>query len=296
MAEIVYLNGALIPHSQARVSVFDHGFLYGYGLFETMRAYHGKIFLLERHLRRLLSSAEAIGLDSRLVGIDLGKACLDTLAANGLQEARLRLTVSRGEVESFPGDSSNITPTVLVTARRYTPLPAEMYERGFRVGVSSLRQYSRSLLAGIKSASYLLNMLARLEAEAAGLDESLLLNEHGLIIEGSTSNIFFATSGSLVTPSLESGILPGITREVVIELAGGLGISVTGGEVRVDDLKRFGEAFLTNSVMEIMPLVAVRDIAGKVITIGSGKPGEITGRLMAAYREMVARYTKPLSR
>jgi len=291
MTEIVYLNGALIPRSQASVSVFDHGFLYGYGLFETMRAYHGRIFLLERHLSRLLKSAEAIGLDSNLAGIDLGKACLDTLTANGLEEARLRLTVSRGEVESFPGDSSNITPTVLVTARRYTPLPAQVYERGFRVGVSSLRQYSRSLLARIKSTSYLLNMLARLEAEAAGLDESLLLNEQGSITEGSTSNIFFAASGSLVTPSLKSGILPGITREVVIEMAGALGISVTGSEVRLEDLKQFDEAFLTNSMMEIIPLVAVRDITGKVIAIGSGKPGKVTRQLMAAYKEMVERDT-----
>ena len=291
MIEIVYLNGALIPRSEARVSVFDHGFLYGYGLFETMRAYHGRIFLLERHLSRLLKSAEAIGLDSKLAGIDLGKACLDTLAANGLEEARLRLTVSRGEVESFPGDSSNITPTVLVTARHYSPLPAEAYDQGFRVGVSSLRQYSQSLLARIKSTSYLLNMLARLEAEAAGLDESLLLNEQGSITEGSTSNIFFAASGSLVTPSLKSGILPGITREVVIELAGTLGIIVTESEVRLEDLKRFDEAFLTNSMMEIIPLVAVRDITGKVITIGSGKPGKVTRRLMAAYKEMVERDT-----
>jgi len=291
MTEIVYLNGALIPRSQASVSVFDHGFLYGYGLFETMRAYHGKIFLLERHLRRLLSSAEVIGLDSRLAGIDLSKACIDTLAANGLEEARLRLTVSRGEMESFPGNNSDITPTVLVTARRQSPLPAEVYERGFRVGVSSLRQHSQSLLARIKSASYLLNMLARLEAEAAGLDESLLLNEQGFITEGSTSNIFLAASGSLVTPSLESGILPGITREVVIELAGALGISVTESEVRLDDLKRFDEAFLTNSVIEIMPAASVRDLTGKVITIGSGKPGRITSRLMAAYREMVEKET-----
>ena len=103
MEEIVYLNGSLIPRSQAHVSVFDHGFLYGYGLFETMRAYHGKIFLLERHIKRLLGSAETIGLGSSLAGIDLGKACLDTLKANGLEEARLRLTVSRGEVDAFPG-------------------------------------------------------------------------------------------------------------------------------------------------------------------------------------------------
>ena len=291
MEEIVYLNGSLIPRSQARVSVFDHGFLYGYGLFETMRAYHGTIFLLERHLKRLLNSAAVIGLSSELAEIDLGKACTDTLMANGLQDARLRLTVSRGEVDSFSGSGTSVAPTVLVTARSYQALPAQIYNRGFRVGASSFRRYSQSPLSRLKSANYLLNVLARKEAEAAGLDESLLLNERGLITEGSISNVFFASHSGLVTPPVESGILPGITREVVMELADALGINVTEGEVRLEDLGQFDEAFLTNSVMEIMPLVEVRDNAGEVITIGSGRPGKITKRLMAAYREMVERET-----
>lgn len=291
MEEIVYLNGSLIPRSQARVSVFDHGFLYGYGLFETMRAYHGTIFLLERHLKRLLNSAAVIGLSSELAEIDLGKACTDTLMANGLQDARLRLTVSRGEVDSFSGSGTSVAPTVLVTARSYQALPAQIYNRGFRVGASSFRRYSQSPLSRLKSANYLLNVLARKEAEAAGLDESLLLNERGLITEGSISNVFFVAHSGLVTPPVESGILPGITREVVMELADALGINVTEGEVRLEDLGQFDEAFLTNSVMEIMPLVEVRDNAGEVITIGSGRPGKITRRLMAAYREMVERET-----
>ncbi len=291
MEEIVYLNGSLIPRSQARVSVFDHGFLYGYGLFETMRAYHGTIFLLERHLKRLLNSAAVIGLSPELAGIDLGKACTDTLRANGLQDARLRLTVSRGEVDSFSGSGTSVAPTVLVTVRSYQALPAQIYNRGFRVGASSFRRYSQSPLSRLKSANYLLNVLARKEAEAAGLDESLLLNERGLITEGSISNVFFVAHSGLVTPPVESGILPGITREVVMELADALGINVTEGEVRLEDLGQFDEAFLTNSVMEIMPLVEVRDNAGEVISIGSGRPGKITRRLMAVYREMVERET-----
>ena len=291
MEEIVYLNGALTPRSEARISVFDHGFLYGYGLFETMRAYRGKIFLLERHLKRLLGSAETIGLASNLSEIDLGRACLDTLRANGLEDARLRLTVSRGEVDTFPGTGISSTPTVLVTAKGYTPLSAGTYNRGFKAGVSSLRRCRQSLISRIKSANYLVSVLARMEAEAYGLDEALLLNEQGFIAEGSVSNIFFATSSSLVTPPLESGILPGITREVVIELADTLGINVAERDVRLADLRQFDEAFLTNSVMEIMPLVAVRDDAGQTVTIGSGKPGEVTRRLMTAYKEMVGRET-----
>ncbi|MFC1955584.1 aminotransferase class IV [Chloroflexota bacterium] len=287
MEEIVYLNGSLIPRSQAQVSVFDQGFLYGCGLFETMRAYHGKIFLLEQHLKRLLGSAEIIGLSSMLAEIDLAGVCTDTLAANGLADARLRLTISRGEVDSFPGYGIDAMPTVLVTARGYSGLSAQIYNNGFKAVVSSLRQSSQSHLSGLKSTNYLLNLLAKMEAEAAGLDEALLLNDRGIIAEGSISNVFFVDSCSLVTPALESGILPGITRGVVIELASALEIPVTEGEVRLEDLGRFDEAFLTNSVMEIMPLVEVRDSAGKSMNIGSGKPGELTRQLMAAYSEMV---------
>ena len=293
MEEIVYLNGALIPRSQARVSVFDHGFLYGYGLFETMRAYHGTIFLLDRHLKRLLDSAAVIDLRTGLANIDLAKACTDTLKANALQEVRLRLTVSRGEAASFPGSGSDVTPTVLVTATGYSPMPEQTYDKGFKAGVSSFRRYSRSPLSGLKSTNYLLSVLARMEAEAARLDESLLLNERDFITEGSISNVFFVTSSGLITPSIESGILPGITRQVVMELAGALDINVREVDIRLEDLGHFDEAFLTNSVMELMPLVAVRDNAGKIITIGSGKPGQSTKKLMVAYREMVERETAP---
>jgi len=291
--EIVYLDGTLLPRSQARVSVFDQGFLYGYALFETMRAYKGTIFLLERHLARLRSSAEFIGLGSSLTGVDLARVCRDTLQANNLQDARVRLTVSRGEVDAFPGSGVHATPTVLVTAKPYTALPAAVYERGFHALIASVRRCSQSPLARLKSASYLLSLLARREAEAAGRDEALLLNERGDIAEGSISNVFFVASGGLVTPSLEAGILPGITRGVVMELAGDMNIDVTEEAVRPSDLKQFDEAFFTNSVMEIMPLVEVRDGAGEVITVGSGKPGAVTRRLITAYREMVARETAP---
>ena len=293
MEEIVYLNGSLIPRSQARVSAFDYGFLYGYGLFETMRAYHGAIFLLDRHLKRLLDSAVVIGLRDKLAGIDLSKACIDTLRANGLPEARLRLTVTRGEVASFPGTSNTVTPTILVTATGYSPVSAQEYHKGFKALLSSFYRDSQSPLSKLKSTNYLLSLLARMETEAAGLDEALLLNERGFIAEGSISNVFFVAHSGLITPPLESGILPGITREVVMELADTLKIKITEGEVRLEDLGQFDEAFLTNSVMELMPLVEVRDKAEKIITIGSGRPGKITQRLISAYREMVERETAP---
>ncbi|MFC1903409.1 aminotransferase class IV [Chloroflexota bacterium] len=293
MEEIVYLNGSFVPRSQAWISVFDYGFLYGYGLFETMRAYHAKIFLLERHLKRLLDSADVIGLKSGLVDIDLGKACVETLRANGLQDARLRLTVSGGERGSFPGISNRTPLTVLVTATSYSVMPSQVYDKDFKAVVSSFRRYSQSPLSGVKSANYLINLLAKREAEETGMDEVLLLNEQSFITEGSISNVFLAAHSGLVTPPVTSGILPGITRGVVMELAETLKIRVVEDNVRLEDLKHFEEAFLTNSVMEVMPLVGVRDDAGKITPIGSGKPGKITTRLMSAYREMVERETAP---
>jgi len=292
MEELVYLNGSLLPRSQAHISVFDHGFLYGYGLFETMRAYHGKIFLLERHLNRLLSASLILGLGSKLNATELSKACLDTLVANNLENARLRLTVTRGTVDSFPGPSVVNNPTVLVTASDYSPPLPESYDKGFRAGIASFPCCSQSPVLRLKSTNYLPNIRAKLEAEAAGLDESLLLNEHGFITEGSISNVFFVTSASrLVTPPVESGLLPGITRQVVMELADSLGIDAIESEVSLADLKQFDEAFFTNSLIEIMPLVEVRESTDKVISIGSGNPGPVTRRLMAAYREMVEKHT-----
>jgi len=282
MEQIVYLNGSLVPLSQARISPFDLGFLYGYGLFETMRAYSGRIFRLESHLDRLSQSAKLLGLP--LNAFDLKRACHDTLQANKLKEARIRLTASIGEGEAAPDPPKHPSPTVLVTAAGYVPLTDEAYRKGCKAVVSTIDQDSQSPLSRLKSANYLNHILARREARAAGADEAILLNERGFLCEGSTSNIFLVSKGELITPDKESGCLPGITRQVVIELARGLGIGISEREVRLEELLRAGEAFLTNSIMELMPLAEV-----------NGKPigrGEVTGRLMQAYKETVVRETK----
>jgi len=291
MAELVYLNGSLIPRSRAKISAFDHGFLYGYGLFETMRAYNGKIFMLDRHLKRLYQSAETLGLDRALAGINLERACTDTLKANDLLEARMRLTITRGEAGLFPGTRQDAAATALITATAYTPLPAEAYEKGYKALISALHRDSHSLLSRLKSTSYLLSVLAKKEAENAGMDEALLLNERGTIAEGSISNVFFLAGKELASPPVASGILPGITRGVVMELAASLKIKAFEKEIKVEDLPRFDEAFLTNSVLEIMPLVAIKDREGRTVVIGAGRPGEITRRLMSAYRDIVKKET-----
>ncbi len=282
MAEIIYLNGQLVPRSKAKLSLFDHGFLYGHGLFETMRAYNGHIFRLDRHLARLQCSAQSLGLASRFAASDLETACIQTLNANKLKDARLRLTVSAGEGDMTPDPDTRSNPTVLVTAQNLVPLPPEKYESGFKAALSSLRRNSQSPLSRLKSTCYLSNILARMEARAAGCDEAILLNERGYLAEGSTTNIFLVSKGKLVTPSLESGVLPGITREAVLEIAQASNIKTVERQVELKELIEAEEAFVTNSILELMPLTC---FDGK--PIGSGKAGQLSKKLMAAYRKLI---------
>ena len=286
MAEIIYLNGRLIPRSKAKISPFDHGFLYGYGLFETMRAYDGHIFRLDRHLARLRRSAQSLGLAHDVIASEakqsLETACMETLEANKLVDARLRLTITTGEGAMTPDPNTCSSPTVLVTAQNLVPLPTEKYESGFKAALSSLRRNSQSPLSRLKSTCYLNNILARMEAKAAGCDEAILLNERGYLAEGSSSNIFLVSKGKIVTPALESGVLPGITREAVLEIAQALDIKTVEREVELKELIEADEAFVTNSILELMPLTC---LDGK--PIGTGKAGQLSKKLMAAYKELV---------
>jgi len=291
MNEKVYLNGQIVPAEKALLSVNDHGFLYGYGLFETMRAYNGKMSLLDRHIKRLHEAAKVIGLEDKIKDIDLAKACSDTLAANELKEARVRLTVTNGDGAALPWVDKGAKPTIVVTAVPYTPFPEGKYNTGFHAGIASERRMKQSSFSAMKSINYLLNVVERMEAAAKGLDETIILNDEGYIAEGGGSNVFFVDGGKLVTPSLDNGIIPGVTREVVIELGGKLGIIVREGPVGIGIIKRCEEAFMTNAIIEVMPITQVSDNAGNSVTINGGKPGEVTRRLMAAYREMVKKET-----
>jgi branched-chain amino acid aminotransferase group I len=287
MTGIIYLNGQLTPRSKVKLSPFDHGFLYGYGLFETMRAYQGHILRLDRHLARLRRSAQSLGLTHSILNVVEGEqsletACMETLEANKLKDARLRLTVSAGEGDMTPDPSTCSGPTVLITARNLVPLPPEKYESGFKAALSSLRRNSQSPLSRLKSTCYMENILARMAARAASCDEAILLNEQGYLAEGSTTNIFLASNGELITPCLESGVLPGITRETVLEIARVSNIETQERQVELKELIEAEEAFITNSILELMPLTWFE---GK--PIGTGKPGQLTKELLAAYRKIV---------
>lgn len=281
MDEVIFLNGELIPRSRARLSPFDHGFLYGYGLFETMRAYGGIIFGLDLHLTRLQSAAETLRLALPDLD-DLTKACYDVLEANKLLEARLRLTISAGEGDITPNPASCSHITVFIVARELVPLPRQTYEKGFKTILSSWRRNSQSPLSRLKSTCYLENIQARQEAREQQADEALLLNERGLLAEGSASNIFLVDNGTLITPSVESGALPGITRGIVLEISKSLWLKFTERDVKLDELVSAREAFLTNSIIEIMPLTWLGDTP-----VGRGEPGPLTQKIMAAYKKLV---------
>ena len=288
MDEIIYLNGSLVPREGAKISPFDRGFLYGYGLFETMRSYGGRLFRLDRHLARLMGGAEKLGFAAALDPTELVQALYKTIEANKLSDARIRLTVSAGEGERRLALPSGGTLTIIIVAEELVPPPSQFYRKCLCAVLVSPMRNSLSPLSRIKSTNFLDNLIAHSEAVALGADEAILLNERGFVCECSTSNIFLVMGGKLITPSVESGILPGITREAVLELANALGIEVVEREVRVAELLRADEAFLTNSIIEIRPITEIVD--GK--PIGLGKPGDVTKRLMTAYRELAERETK----
>ena len=281
MGGIVYLDGKLIQRSRATISALDYGFLYGFGLFETMRAYKGKVFRLDKHLSRLATSTEV--LDLSIDELELKKAVMDTIKANKLGDARVRVTVSPGEGAINADPHTCRKSTVLVVAENYKPCTEQVYRDGFMAIISSFRRNSQSLISGLKSTSYLMSVMAKQEARLAGADEAICLNEKGLLAEASMSNIFIVTGGTLKTPGLESGILPGITRQVVLELAYQMGTNCFEDDIKLDDLYKAKEAFLTSSLLEVMPLTRVDDRC-----IADGRVGNITRKLITGYKQLVS--------
>jgi branched-chain amino acid aminotransferase len=284
MSEIAYLNGRFLPFNEANISVNDSGFLYGYGCYETLRGYNGCFFRLDDHLDRLSRTAAELVLP---VDIQMLKTVVpETLRKNELTDARVRITLTGGEVSLSSTRPSSKNPTLLVTAVNYVPHSVETYEKGFNVIIARAARNSRSLLPGHKTTCFLESLLARRQALSAGADDALLLNEKGLLAEASSSNVFILSGGILKTPRLGSGLLPGVTRNIVLEIARQNGISAIEADILPDELMNAEEIFLTNSMIEIMP---VTKLEGKAVS--SGNPGPLTRRLIDIYREMVNRET-----
>ena len=283
-ASVCWLNGELLPAIEARISREDRGLLYGDGVFETMRAYGGILFRLHQHLERLCEGARVLRFPFELDFDGIAGACSRVLRANELQDAYVRVTVTRG-AGGLPSElAASMRPTVLVSAQEFHGYPADLTERGMSVRVSATRRNTSSPLARIKSLDYLDNLLARAEAAEAGADEALLLDASGSVVEGSASNVFAVLDGTTTTPPISAGVLPGITRACVLELCQQLDLPVAESLLDLNTLRSADEAFLTNSLMEVMPLVAVNGQG-----VGTGVPGGITTRLQTAYRRLVSR-------
>jgi branched-chain amino acid aminotransferase len=279
---LTYVDGKLVPKDQATVSVFDHGFLYGDGVFEGIRVYQGTVFRLKEHVARLYESARTIALGIPLTQDEMMQAVLDTVAANQKPDIYVRLVVSRG-----PGDLG-IDPgkckraTVVIIADAIALYPPEIYEKGIRLVTASVRRVPlESLDPRIKSLNYLNNILAKLEAKNAGCMEAVMLNHQGLVAECTADNIFMVKQGGLKTPDLMQGALGGITRAAVLDLARRDGVPAQETVLGLHDLYNADECFLTGTGAEIVPVV---NIDGR--TIGSGQPGPLTRRLLAAFREL----------
>ncbi len=282
---LVYVNGHFVPKEKASVSVFDHGFLYGDGIYETLRAYHGKLFLLSKHLSRLKHSADAISLKLPLPLDKIGEALCETLNVNKLTEAYVRIHLSRGPGEIGLDPALCHAPTMIIVTRPFKDYPAEFYENGVAVAVvTTRRNHPLAISPVIKSTNFLNNILAKIESLKSGAYEGIMLNWEGYVAEGTISNIFTVKHGVLYTPDLGTGILEGVTRDLVLHLARKDRIPAKETRLKPHDLTSADECFLTNTTVEVLPVTRVD---GTVI--GNGKPGPVTTALREAYQREVAR-------
>jgi branched-chain amino acid aminotransferase len=275
------VNGKVTPAAEARVSVLDNGFTFGDSVYETLRTYGGRPFALDRHLRRLRRSAERLGI-AVPQGDEVLASWLDALLAQAANpESYIRLIVSRGVGDISYRFERVQGPTIVMAVKPYEPLPPQYFEEGIAVMVSSVRRNSPDALdPAIKSCNLLNNILAVREAQAQGALEPIMLNPRGEVAEGASSNVFIVKGGTLRTPPLSAGILPGITREILLELAPRIGVPSEEAILIVNDLYGADEAFMTSTLKEAAP---IRTIDGR--PLGSGRPGPITLRLLSAFRE-----------
>lgn len=278
----IYINGTLFDKEDAKISVYDHGLLYGDGVFEGLRSYDGKVFRLDEHLDRLYESAKAIWLQIPMAKADLAKAVNETVAVNGIKDGYVRLVVTRGAGSLGLDPNRTSDPQVIIIADSITLYPKEFYENGLEiVSVSTIRNHPAALSPRVKSLNYLNNILAKIEGLQAGCVEALMLNHKGEIAECTGDNIFLVSRGDLLTPPIEAGILQGITRDAVIELAKNDGLTVRETALTKHDVYIADECFLTGSAAEVIPVVKVDSRP-----IGDGKPGVITRELSKRFHEL----------
>jgi len=283
MGKYFCINGLIVSSEKAMVPVTDQGFLYGYGLFETMLVLGGRPVFWAEHLTRLEQSMKELDLQP-VDPHSITTMLYDTIAANNLINGSLRLTVTAG---ALTGDATGeeVGQNVVITVRAGKPYSAELYREGFKAGILQARRNEKSPLVRLKTLNYLENILGRREAARRGWNEGLFLNSAGFLCEGTISNLFLVTGGKLLTPHVDSGLLAGIVRKTVVNLANDKGVPVRQCFLLPEELMRAEEAFLTNSLLGIMPLVTLNGQR-----IGGGSPGYLTQELMKEYDRLLESY------
>ncbi|MCD6377411.1 MAG: branched-chain-amino-acid transaminase [Planctomycetes bacterium] len=279
----VWINGELVDKSQASVSVYDHGLLYGDGVFEGIRVYNGKIFQCDAHIDRLFASAAAIRLKVPYTKEQIVDAMEQSVSANGIVDGYIRLVITRGVGTLGLNPFKCPSPVVFVIADQIAIYSPEMYENGLDVIIAKTRRISPEMFPpSVKSCNYLNNIMAKIEAIDAGVPEAIMLNAAGQVAEATGDNVFIVSDGVIITPPVEAGILDGITRRVTIKLAKELNIPLIERAIEVDELYNADECFLTGTAAEI---IAVRKVNDRVI--GEGKAGPITLKLLEAFRNFI---------
>jgi len=279
---VIYLDGEYVSEDKAVISVFDHGLLYGDGVFEGIRAYHGRVFKLKEHLERLYESAKSILLTIPLTREEMQEVVLETCRRNNIRDGYIRLVVTRGRGDLGLDPKKCPRPTVFCIAASIQLYPPEFYERGLEViTVPTRRNVPEALNPRIKSLNYLNNILAKIEAGLIGVQEAIMLTSDGYVAEATGDNIFIVKDDKLITPPPHLGILEGITRNTVMEIARKKGIEVQEKTFTRHDVFVAAECFLTGTAAEIIPVVKVD---GRVI--GEGRPGKVTWELIRAFREL----------
>ena len=286
----IYIDGKFYSEKDAKISVFDHGLLYGDGVFEGIRVYKGRIFKLAEHLDRLCASARAIVLDVPMSREELTEAAVKTCRLNKLRDGYIRLVVTRGVGYLGLSPYKCKKPTVFIIAATIELYPEKVYRQGMKlVTVGTMRTPPAALSPNVKSLNYLNNIMAKVEAIGAGGDEGLMLNAQGYVAECTGDNLFILKRGVLITPPSSAGALCGITRQVVMELAAEAGIPAREENLTRYDIFTADECFLTGTAAEVVP---VRELDRRVI--GNGRPGPLTTDLMRRYKELTARNGTPI--
>lgn len=286
----VYIDGKFFPKEEAKISVFDHGFLYGDGVFEGTRAYNGRIFQFDEHIDRLYDSAKCIAMEIPITKEVMKKAHRETLLRNNLRDAYIRTVVSRGYGDLGLDPRKCPRPSVVIIADKIALYPQELYEKGLRViTVPTRRNLPEAVNPMIKSLNYLNNILAKIEANLAGVPEAIMLNQEGYVAECTGDNIFIVKDGVIVTPMTSFGALRGITRKVALDLAENLGIRVVEGMLTRYDIFTADECFLTGTAAEVIPVV---EVDGR--KIGDGIPGPITQKLKKDFHEYALSHGTPI--